>query len=348
MGGPVGIGTKTPGANLHIFNGNNPTIKLQSDGVSEVSGRVSMRQSNESGVDMYYEGVADELTFEPFNAGVGAGKKLTMNLAGNVGIGRSPGTFPLVIKSDVNNNIVQFYNNADAAKWHFRIESNGALGISESGLTDRRLVIAPGGNIGMGTTNAPSASLHIYAATEPTIKLQSDGFTENSGRVSMRQVNDTGGDLYYDGVLDLMVLETFNAGVSDGRRMIIKQTTGDVGIGTTILATGHKLSVNGKIACTEVRVQPVNQWPDYVFADDYALKPLALLKEEIDAHNHLPGIPSAEEINNNGIQVGDMQTRMMEKIEELTLYIIELNAKMEELKKENVQQSLEIASLKKS
>lgn len=348
ISGNVGIGILDPSTKLHVYSANNPTIKLQSDGTSEISGRIAMRQSDDTGMDMYYDGITDVLAVEPFNSGVGGGKKLTMNLSGNIGIGKSPVGFPLAIKGDASNGFIQFFNNADVAKWHLRLESNGAFGITESGVVDRRLVIAPGGNIGIGTTNTPSASLHIFSGTEPTIKLQSDGISENSGRVSLRQSNNTGADLFYDGALDVIVLETFNAGVSDGRRMIMQQTTGDMGIGTTDLATGHKLSVNGKIACTEVRVQPQNQWPDYVFAEEYALKPLEQLKQEIEIHGHLPGIPSAQEIQTNGLQIGDMQSRMMEKIEELTLYLIDINSQVADLKKVIEIQSKEIEALKKA
>ena len=113
--------------------------------------------------------------------------------------------------------------------------------------------------------------------------------------------------------------------------------TGNMGIGgqgvARNLATGHKLSVIGKIACEEVRVQPQANWPDYVFSDDYTLTPLPELKKQIEAAHHLPNIPSAKEVEENGLEVGEMQRKMMEKIEELTLYIIELHEEIEQLKK---------------
>ncbi|HLF62768.1 MAG TPA: hypothetical protein VI603_03410 [Saprospiraceae bacterium] len=125
-------------------------------------------------------------------------------------------------------------------------------------------------------------------------------------------------------------------------------TTGNVyvenqlGIGSTQLAAGYQLSVDGKIMCEELKVQNSVSWPDYVFAPDYPLLTTDELKTYIDQYRHLPGIPSAVEISKQGIDVGDMQRRMMEKIEELTLYIIAqdkrieiLEAKAEAKAKEN-------------
>lgn len=113
--------------------------------------------------------------------------------------------------------------------------------------------------------------------------------------------------------------------------------TGNVGIGSQgdnrTLASGHKLSVKGKIACEEVRVQPEADWPDYVFAKDYDLMSISNLKKSIKENHHLPNIPSADEVAENGIEVGEMQRKMIEKIEELTLYVIDLQEQIEELKK---------------
>ena len=97
---------------------------------------------------------------------------------------------------------------------------------------------------------------------------------------------------------------------------------------------GYKLAVTGKIICEEVKVKLVSSgWPDYVFANDYKLRPLQEVEKFIQINKHLPNIPSAAEVEKNGIEVGDMQKRMMEKIEELTLYVIELQKQVDDLKK---------------
>jgi hypothetical protein len=96
---------------------------------------------------------------------------------------------------------------------------------------------------------------------------------------------------------------------------------------------GYALNVDGKIIAEELRVELSTNWPDYVFAKEYELKSIKEVEAHINEKHHLPGIPSAKEIEEDGLMVGDMQKRMMEKIEELTLYIIDLNNEIEDLKK---------------
>jgi len=109
--------------------------------------------------------------------------------------------------------------------------------------------------------------------------------------------------------------------------------SGEVAIGGTN-ATGYKLSVDGKIACEEVLVEDADGWPDYVFTDDYPLISLEELEQHITTQRHLPGIPSAPDIKENGFLIGDMQKKLLEKIEELTLYLIGQNNKIATLEAE--------------
>jgi hypothetical protein len=108
----------------------------------------------------------------------------------------------------------------------------------------------------------------------------------------------------------------------------------DLRIGTTTQATGYSLSVNGKIACTEVLVQNLSSWPDYVFHKDYNLTSLPDLEKQINESNHLPGIPSAKEAEENGVSLGEMQKKLLEKIEELTLHLINQNKQIESMQAE--------------
>jgi hypothetical protein len=111
---------------------------------------------------------------------------------------------------------------------------------------------------------------------------------------------------------------------------------GNIGIGT--LSPGSfKLAVEGKIGAREVRVTSVNPWPDYVFSKQYKLISLPSLEEYISKNNRLPNMPSAEEVKNNGIELGQINTQVVEKIEELTLYIIAMNKKIEKLEKDNAE-----------
>jgi len=102
---------------------------------------------------------------------------------------------------------------------------------------------------------------------------------------------------------------------------------GNVGIGTT--TPNAKLAVNGSIRAQEIKVEIAN-WPDYVFAEDYQLPPLQQTEKHIKEKGHLPGIPSAEEVKANGIDLGDMNAKLLKKMEEMTLIMIQLNKKVEQ------------------
>jgi hypothetical protein len=107
---------------------------------------------------------------------------------------------------------------------------------------------------------------------------------------------------------------------------------GNVSIGGSgKVASGYLLSVVGKVMAEEVRVELNGTWPDYVFASDYQLMKLAELKKYIKANKHLPEIPAAEEMK-AGIEMGKMNKLLMQKVEELTLYVIQLSEAIEELK----------------
>jgi hypothetical protein len=108
--------------------------------------------------------------------------------------------------------------------------------------------------------------------------------------------------------------------------------TGNLRVGTTVLPAGYTFGVDGRIICTEVLVRLVANWPDYVFNRGYKLRDLDELSRFIEKNKHLPNIPSAADIEKNGVTVGEMQRLQMEKIEELTLYILELKKEIEQLK----------------
>ncbi|CAL2078389.1 hypothetical protein [Tenacibaculum sp. 190524A02b] len=115
---------------------------------------------------------------------------------------------------------------------------------------------------------------------------------------------------------------------------------GKVGIGTTKIPTDYKLAVDGKIGAREIKVES-RAWPDYVFTKDYNLLTLKEVENHIKEKGHLPNIPSAKEVEvNKGIELGEMNRKLLEKVEELTLYTIQQE---KQLKK----QSEELNELKK-
>ena len=94
----------------------------------------------------------------------------------------------------------------------------------------------------------------------------------------------------------------------------------------------YNLFVKGGILTEEVRVSLATTWADYVFSKDYKMPTLPELEKKIQEKGHLPNMPSAQEVKENGIELGEMAKMQQEKIEELTLYIIQINKELQELK----------------
>jgi hypothetical protein len=111
-------------------------------------------------------------------------------------------------------------------------------------------------------------------------------------------------------------------------------SSGVIAIGTTNVAdTNYKLFVEKGVHTRKVRVDQ-STWADYVFYPEYNLRPLYEVEKFIQRNNHLPEVPSAKEVEEIGIDLGDNQSLLLKKIEELTLYIIDQDKKMEQLRKD--------------
>ena len=164
----------------------------------------------------------------------------------------------------------------------------------------------------------------LLNTTNPIIQLQNSsidkGFMQLSG--DNIRIGTNGGNLE-----GKFVIRT-----NGGDRFFV-DGSGNVNIGSQTDAPGYILRVGGKMICEEVKVKLQSSgWPDYVFSENYKLPALSDLGNFIKTNKHLPNIPSAAEVEKNGLEVGDMQKRMMEKIEELTLYIIQQQTEIDELK----------------
>jgi hypothetical protein len=132
----------------------------------------------------------------------------------------------------------------------------------------------------------------------------------------------------YKTVVDTYVTTT---GIFQARNIFFD---GKVGIGTTV--PDEKLTVKGKIHTQEVKVDMAGPLvPDYVFANEYKLQTLQQVEAFIKQNKHLPEIPSAKEIEENGLMLAEMNMKLLQKIEELTLYLIQQQTEIEELKKSN-------------
>ena len=118
-----------------------------------------------------------------------------------------------------------------------------------------------------------------------------------------------------------------------GGQVFTMKANGNVGIGTTNPGT-YKLAVNGTIHAKEVVVD-LSGWSDYVFKPDYHLASLSEVEGAIQRDGHLPGIPSAQEVADHGVSLGEMQSRLLAKVEELTLHLIAQEKRIEKLEHDN-------------
>lgn len=195
--------------------------------------------------------------------------------------------------------------------------------------------INPNGYVGIGRTD-PAYKLDIAGSTRASnyflltgVGADGRGIIADDGFTNIFSITrNPGNEIRFHGVGDITF---FNNGSSGTEKMRIK-SDGNVGIG--IDDPLSKLAVNGQIRATEVKVLADIAVPDYVFEPDYDLRSLKETKAYIAENKHLPEIPSASEIEENGIDLGDMNMRLLKKIEELTLYQIELMEEMQEMKKE--------------
>ncbi|WP_454880746.1 hypothetical protein [Sphingobacterium detergens] len=130
---------------------------------------------------------------------------------------------------------------------------------------------------------------------------------------------------------DLIVGNLFNS--TDGILAIKAAPNGNVGIGTA--NPQDKLSVNGKIRAHEIRVTTAAaDWPDYVFEENHPLMPLDELERFIKENKHLPNITPAKAVAEDGVALGELNRQLLQKIEEMTLYLIQQNKEIKELKEE--------------
>jgi hypothetical protein len=264
----------------------------------------------------------------------GASLELVSSSSPDWGIAEWQGTFRLISSDN------EFISSTDEywfAQGYFRPYSHGTKSLGTSNAAWRELYSGDGfftGNLGAGT-QTPLGKFHVHDASSRNTKVyitpKSTSSTDSATIILAGDANAIYGMYWmYDGNGTEMELWGKAGTAHYGPHIRVNRNSGNVAIGN-IYANGYKLSVGGEVICTEVRVEAVNNWPDYVFAGDYKLMSLQEVEQWVRQHNHLPGIPSSAEVEAGGFELGDMQRRLLEKVEELTLYAIEQNKRIEQL-----------------
>ncbi|MGX1931316.1 hypothetical protein [Flagellimonas sp. 2504JD4-2] len=233
--------------------------------------------------------------------------------------------------------------------------SEGSFGSNIFGIGTRRTDIdkwdvftinTANGYVGIGT-NTSQSKLHISTGTSGDAILRLEADTDNNN-----EADNPGIHFVQDGELvDYFVEIEGNANTKstgtvanaliigteanrdiqfiNGDQVQVTVKTSGVGIGTT--SPDSKLTVKGNIHAEEVKVDLSVPGPDYVFKEEYDLKSLEEVQNYIKEHGHLPNIPSAKEMEANGVQLGEMNMKLLEKIEELVLYTLEQEEKLKEI-----------------
>ncbi|MDP1622357.1 MAG: hypothetical protein Q8M08_08450 [Bacteroidales bacterium] len=224
-----------------------------------------------------------------------------------------------------------------------------------------------GGNVGVGTV-APATLIHGMSAGNSTLRMESSYAGAGLQTMGQFQAKSTeNGDLFimafrhnaggYSDMLQSVYHSTYpgggfaefmyfrfdtqewqmRTGVIDAKfgnsgKVSFENPGGvAVGMGALPIPAGAKVAIGGKVVCKEIEVT-LTGMPDYVFNSDYKLLSLYDVENFINVNKHLPGVPSESEVVANGLNLGDMNATLLMKVEELTLYMIDLKKENDALK----------------
>jgi len=353
--GKIGVKTAAPIVDLHILSGNTPTLRLEQDGSSGFAAQAWDVGGNET--NFFIRDVTNNSQL-PFRISPSApNASIFVAADGDVGFETTTPDGQLDIASvvDANNHAVLINQDYFGINIDNGFIPNGLLDVQTTGGISR-LTVTPYGGVGIGTSSpvgrfevknsantvsyfdvgatgnvgigtiAPEGKLHVAGAG--TIKLYTQS-TDN-GAVQWRMKSDSA---------NRRILARNSSSVTESQIILglnevkIAGAKDVANLYATFNASG--LFVNGSIT-TAVSGQV---HPDYVFRDDYKLMPLEDLNSFIKENKHLPEIPSANDVQKNGLNMTEMQIKLLKKVEELTLYILEQQKKIDALGSQLARQS---------
>jgi hypothetical protein len=213
--------------------------------------------------------------------------------------------------------------------WHFVPNSGSSfpapvVTIDNSGNTSIAGNTYVAKNLGIGTTSSGTL-LDVNGAFRGVADNSYLGFDAGTDRFGLVKKYGFFGQLAYGSTATFTISQSSGSTIAASNTFTPRLTidnSGNVGIGTTN-TQGYNFAVNGTAIATSMTVKAYNSWPDYVFKPSYTLPPLTEVKTYIDQNHHLPEIPTEQQIEKDGLNLGEMNKVLVKKVEELTLYLIE-------------------------
>ncbi len=369
LSGKIGIGTSTPLQKLHVeggdillMNSSSKSLHFRVDGQTSFINNMDNFVGNGStgNGNLVFTGQTG-ISLKTGSVGSSGTMRMFVTNDGKVGIGTSNptfGHFQVNQQSDASDEGIAIVNSTGQRAMRLWTNSNNSF-IYSSGEGAADLILNKTGNVGIGTEGDPQASLHVRqdnqlgsSLNDTQLIFRLQGESSNNFHQSVWLRRDAAGTSWYtarlhngisiDGSFLTPGVNTKTWWERDPKGNIQSWGSGSsaymtlkaagLGIGTT--SPSHKLDVNGTVHAKEVLVDLNFPGPDYVFDEDYNLTSLSELDQYLKENKHLPEVPSAAEMQVEGVNMVEMDMLLLKKVEELTLHIIELEkSKSEEISK---------------
>lgn len=311
--GSIGIGTLVPVDKLEIYSGGQSYIQLShtSDVLGNVGGiKYRMAGTPVGLIEVERTVASNRLSAMKFFVKTGnLTEVMRLHNNGFVGIGSTAPMAKLHVSASPNTQIARFgYDNLPVTDAYLTFSN-------ATGLTDQFIPAITGRSLAPGRV----FGLYFTAEAEDVVPPTGEAF---GAAVILDGRTKAGARLQNNNILAVN---------SAGQNLMIVKGDGSVGIGT-VDTKGYKFAVNGTGIFTRVKVKSYSAWPDFVFDHDYELPSLYEVESYIKAHKHLPDIPSASEVEEEGQDLGEMNKKLLQKVEELTLHLIALKKEVDALK----------------